>query len=164
MNKETKTIKENDDITIGATAYKGENGKKEFFRDVMDKVCDLVEFHLSLKISAAFSIYSKKHGSEVTDVTFKVGLREHIRARYFDNIKPNTPLSDQDFLRSVMERTASHIANIIIESDNVYEDLLNVLSGVQNVLVLETVIYINDEPILDDFVEHTNSFKNRTVN
>lgn len=164
MTKETKTLKENNGIRIGATAYKGKNGTKEFFSDVMDKVHDLVGFYLSLKVSAAFSTYSKKHGSEVTDVTFKVGLCEHLGARFFDNIKPNTPLSDQDFLRDAVEFVANRIAGIILESNNMYEDLLKVLLVVQNVLVYETVIYINDEPMPDANVEHAAAIRNRILN
>lgn len=164
MAKETKTLKENDDIRIDATAYKGENGKKEFFSDVMDRVRDLVVFHLSLKVSAAFSIYSKKHNSEVTDVTFKVGLCESAGCQFFDNIELNKPYRDQEFLYSIIAHVASSIADIIKESDNVYEDLLNVLLVTQNVLVAETVVYINDEPITDAIVEHLAAMKNRTLN
>lgn len=164
MGKERKTIKVTDDIIVSADIYEGSNGNQKFFVDVMDKVRDLVEFHLSLKVSAAFSIYNKKHDTEVTDVTFKVGLRELAGYQLFGSLEPNKPYRDYDFLYKIIDHTASAIANIIKESDNVYEELLNVLLVVQNVLVGETVVYINDEPIPDAIVEHTAAIRNRTLN
>lgn len=166
MGKEKLTIKENDSIKVDANVYTGKNGKKELFIDMMDKIHGIVEFYLSQKVSAAFAIYIKKHNTMDTDVNTKMAIRGWGAGNdsYFDNIELNTPYDDQDFLCKVMDQIASRITAIILESDNVYEELLKVLILIQGVLLTETVVYINDEPIPDAIVERTAAMKNRTLN
>lgn len=164
MGKDRKTLKVNDDIIVSADIYEGSNGRQKFFVDVMDKLRDMVEFFISLKVSAAFNTYSKKYNTTLSDVTFKVALQERKDDHFFINIEPNMPYSDQDFLYKVVEHLAKGVFTAIEESDNLYEDLLKLLLVIQGVLLAETVIYINDEPIPDAIVEHTAAIRNRTLN
>ena len=164
MGKKSKTIKVNDDIIVSADIYDGSNGSQKFFVDVMDKLRGMVEFVISIKVSAAFNTYSKEHDTALSDVTFKVALQERKNDRFFINIDSNTLYSDQDFLYKVVEHLAKDVFTAIKESDNLYEDLLKLLLVIQGVLLAETVIYINDEPIPDAIVEHTAVIRNRTLN
>lgn len=165
MSKKVKTIKENSDIRIEANLFIGDEGKKEFFTEVMEKVRTLVNFYLSLKVSATFASYSNKHNVLSPNVKFEVMMKqERGDIRYLDNIEPNKRYSDEDFLFKVMEKLAEYVFIIVTKSDTVFDDLLKLLGCTQGVLISDTVICINGEPVVDDFTGQASEPRNATLN
>lgn len=158
-------IKENDGCSVSANFFLGNEGKKEFFTEVMETVRTLVDFYLSLKVSAAVSVYSNKRGTLDPDVKFEVMMKqERGDIRYLDNIEPNKRYSDEDFLFKVLEKLAEYVFIIVTKSDTVFDDLLKLLGCTQGVLISDTVICINGEPVVDDFTGQASEPRNATLN